>query len=361
MKVLDTGIIYRNPIPHIYSRHGYFPSAVKLPSGRMVATFSIGEAFESADLHAYASVSDDNGKTWSEPRELWGKVPSFCDFCRISLLDSGEITAIVSRCDRSRPDSGLANPDTMGFTETEFWTQRSTDGENWSEPQKIEAPLVGPSFELCAPIRQLSDGRLILPTSTWKGWDGYCPNGMKAVALVSSNNGKTWDEYMDVMADTEDNIIYWESRICELKDKSLLATAWTYDSKADSDLSVSYAISDGKLFSAPASTELQGQTTDIITLPDGRILTIYRRTDKPGLWGNVSRIENDKWINEEELHLWGNTVSAKVGDDENMVANFNNLRFGAPNTIFIDEKTIFISFWCIEDNVGNIRYIKLEI
>lgn len=361
MKVLDTGIIYRNPIPHIYSRHGYFPSAVKLPSGRMVATFSIGEAFESADLHAYASVSDDSGKTWSEPRELWGKVPNFCDFCRISLLNDGEIIAIVSRCDRSRPDSGLANPDTMGFTETEFWTQRSTDGEKWSEPQKIEAPLVGPSFELCAPIRQLSDGRLILPTSTWKGWDGYCPNGMKAVALVSSDNGKTWDEYMDVMADTEDNIIYWESRICELSDNRLLATAWTYDSKADSDLSVSYAISDGKLFSAPAETGLQGQTTDIITLPDGRVLTIYRRTDKPGLWGNVSRIENDKWINEEELHLWGNTISAKVGDDENMVTNFNNLRFGAPNTIFIDEKTLFISFWCIEDNVGNIRYIKLEI
>ena len=127
MKILDTGIIYRNPIPHIYSRQAYFPSVVRLENGKMVACFSIGEAFESADLHSYIVLSEDGGKTWNEPRELYKRVEGFSDCARISLLNSGEIIAMTERHDRHRPDTGLGNPENLGFCETEFYMQKSKD------------------------------------------------------------------------------------------------------------------------------------------------------------------------------------------------------------------------------------------
>ena len=43
---LKTGIIYRNPHPHLKSIHAYFPSVAVLGNGDLLATMVLGEAFE---------------------------------------------------------------------------------------------------------------------------------------------------------------------------------------------------------------------------------------------------------------------------------------------------------------------------
>jgi len=360
MQLIETGIIYRNPIPHVWSRHAYFPSLARLENGTLVAAFSIGQAFESADLHSYASISTDEGKTWSEPKELAPRREGWSDFSRISLLPDGSLIGMIQWHDRSRPDSGLTNPDTLGFTETEFSVIRSKDGMQWSAPQRVAEPLVGPSFEMCCPVRPLKDGRLVFPTSTWQGWDGYCPNGTKAVAFISDDNGENWT-YVDVMADPQNEIIYWESRILEMNDGRLLATAWVYDNAHNTDLLNHYAIGTAEGFQPPKSTGLRGQTMEPILLSDGRILTAYRRTDKPGLWGNLSHIEGDEWVNDGEALLWTNQQGKLFATGENMVENFNVLRFGAPNGMQLPDGTCLICFWCVEDTVSNIRWVRVRV
>ena len=47
IKTIDEHVIYDNPIPHVRSRHGFFPGAIQLPSGELLAMVAIGEAFES--------------------------------------------------------------------------------------------------------------------------------------------------------------------------------------------------------------------------------------------------------------------------------------------------------------------------
>ena len=64
IELIDTGLIYRNPRPHIESRHAYFPSVVQLTGGDLVVTMTIGQAFESKDQHVYAARSGNGGKTW---------------------------------------------------------------------------------------------------------------------------------------------------------------------------------------------------------------------------------------------------------------------------------------------------------
>ncbi len=210
IEILDTGLIYRNPQPHVRTVHAIFPSVVCTDAGDMVATFALAEAFEAVNAHTHFSRSPDRGESWELAGELYERQPLTSDAARITLLPNGEIVALVCEHDRAEhPNEGLTNPENIGFVPTKFSILRSPDqGHSWSAPQPIEPPLVGPSFELCSPIVPLTDGRWLLPTSTLRGWDGAEPNGMKMVAFVSHDQGSTWPEYMDVMNDPAGNIVY---------------------------------------------------------------------------------------------------------------------------------------------------------
>jgi len=370
MKIIDnsphtTGLIYTNPSPHVYSRHAYFPSVAVLPDGELLASFAIGEAFEAANLNTYVSRSADNGETWSEPYPFFseGKLGEYSNCARIAALPDGEVAAIVVRSHRgSYTGQGFANPENTGFVPTDIFLVRSTDGGmSWQTPQLIKPPLVGPSFELCSPIVALRDGRWIWPTTTWRGWDGYCPNGMKMIAFVSSDQGKTWPEYMEVMNGTDDQTVYWESKILELKSGRLVSVAWAYNERTRKDKENHYTISDdgGRTWSAPTASGIHGQTMAITELSDNRLLAVYRRMDKPGLWCNIVKLTGYKWTNERSFPLWGYTDHARTRQSLNMVHNFSGLKFGAPTVVHLPDGAIYVAFWCYEGLVANIRWFKL--
>ena len=367
IRCLNTGLIYRNPRPHVHSMHAYFPSVVAMEDGEMLALLVLGEAFEAPNLRTWVARSTDQGETWHMEGPIYPGTTDrlTSDACRLTALPGGELVAFMVRCDRTdHPEEGLTSHETLGFVPIELLLLRSQDcGRTWIEPQALAPPLVGPAFELCCPITPLGDGRWILPTSTWRGWDGYCPNGMKMVAFISSDRGQTWPAYVDVMADPKGRMIYWESKIIELSDRRLLATAWTYDEAKAQDLPDQYAISEdgGKTWSSPRSTGLVGQTLTPFLLEDGRILCIYRRMDKAGLWANLSHIEGDDWVNDGCEPLWGAEVAGLTASSGNMAQNFNVLRFGAPCVTRLPDGILFVAFWCYEDCVSNIRWFKLRV
>ncbi len=368
IEIIDTGLIFRNPLPHVYARHAYFPSVLQLANGEMLASFTVGQAFESADLHTELARSFDQGVTWAHEGRLYPGTPdrATSDTCRLSHGADGEVIAYVIRHDRSRPDCGFVNPDNLGFVETEQLLFRSSDGgRTWSDPQTINPPLVGPAFEMTSPIVPLKGGTWLLPTCTWRGFDGYCPNGMKMVAFRSEDQGRTWPDYIDVMADARDIDIFWESKMVELADGRVLAAAWVYDREAGKDRDNHYAITRGagidSPFTEPRSCGLKGQTLNIMEIAPGRVLTVYRRTDVPGLWANISRIEGDQSVNESEHPLWGSGRTGLTAHSGNMAADFTALQFGAPSLIRMHSNEIFVCFWAVEGGVGNIRWIKLRM
>jgi len=364
---LKTGIIYRNPHPHLKSIHAYFPSVAVPGNGDLLATIVFGEAFEAVNLHTYIARSHDNGETWALDGQLFqkpdGRITS--DFARIAVLPDGELIALVLQTDRTHhKEQGLANPDTLGFVPTEFLTVRSTDfGHTWSKPEKIDSPLGNTPLELCSPVTPLRDGRYFIPTSTWSFWNGNNHNGYRMIALVSHNNCRTWPEYIDVMIDPEQERFYWESKIIELHDGRLLAVAWVYNHVKGCDLPNHYVLSEngGRSWSEPQSTGLMGQTLTPHLLDDGRILNVYRRIDRPGLWACISKLEDHRWINEEQTPLWGHQSSDLTGTGDNMADNFNVLKFGAPCITGLRDGSIFIAFWCYEDCVSGIRWFRFAV
>ena len=368
ISILGTGIIYRNEKPHVSSKHGYFPWVSCLDNGELLASFVIAEAFEAVNSDTYVSRSVDMGLTWSAPQPVltdkYKRLSSNCG--RITALNDNQAAAIMVRSDRSQhPDEGLANPENMGFVPTELFLVRSEDnGKTWGEPELINPPLNGPSFEACSPVVTLKDGRWLWPTSTWKGWDGYNPNGMKMIALISGDEGKSWPQYIEVMNGSAEAIIYWEGKIIELSDGRLLSVAWVYDEKKGVDLPNHFTISNnyGETWLKPASTNIQGQTMAITPLPGGKLLTVYRRMDKRGLWLTVTRLENDQWINEQDFLLWGGEQQIdRNNKPENMVHEFNELKFGAPCVTILPDNSVYIAFWCYEKMISNIRWFRIAL
>lgn len=365
---IETGIIYRNKTPHLKSKHAYFPSVVRLPNGNLMASFVIGEAFESVNLNTYTSISIDNGLEWSDPIPIVdnsgiGSLRS--NVGRLAVLQNGELVSMVVQCLRDEhPAEGLANPITLGFVPTEIFITKSDDqGLTWTTLRRISPALEGPSFESCSSIIILEDGRWLWPTSTWRGWDGYSPNGMKMVALVSYDKGETWPDYMDIMNGNSDQVIFWEGKVCPLKNGNLLAISWAFDEKNGKDLPNHFAILDSSQgnWSAPKSTGILGQTMAVTELSDQRLLVVYRRMDKGGLWAKICRISSSDWIIEQEYCLWGNQSSQLNSKSGEMVKDFNELKFGAPWITPLEDNTFFICFWCYENLVSNIRWIKIKI
>jgi len=366
-KNLKTGVIYKNPKLHVHSIHAYFPSVVAMDNGEMLASLVLGEAFESPNCHTHLARSVDNGETWRIEGPIYPgtKDRLTSDSCRITTFPGGKVVTFMVRSDRTEhPDEGLTNPENLGFVPTELLLFRSKDyGHSWQGPTALTPPLEGPSFELCSPIVPLKDGRWLLPTETWPGWDGSCPNGIRMVAFVSYDRGKTWPEYLDVMSEPSGNVFFWESKISELPDGRLLAVAWVYDDTVHQDRPNHYAVSKdgGKTWSKPFSTGLQGQTLTPFLIDDRHILSVYRRMDQPGLWANVSHLEGDKWVNDGCEPLWGTTTSGLTTTGKNMAQNFNLLRFGAPCISRLPDGMFFVAFWCYEDCVSVIRWFKFLV
>lgn len=364
---LTTGLIYRNPRPHVRAVHAYFPCQAVLPHGEMIASLVIGEAFEAVNLRTHLARSTDGGVTWTLEGPLLPRPADslFSDAGRVAVMPDGQVAAFISRHDRrAHPDAGLANEANLGFTDSEALLLRSRDGgRSWQAPEPIETPLVGPVFEMCAPIIALRDGRWVLATSTWHNWDGYGPNGLRAVGLVSHDGGQSWPDYFDIMHHSDSRIFYWESKIIELPDGRLLDTAWAYDRETQADLPNQFACSadGGATWSPPRSTGLLGQTLTPLALPDGRILTVYRRMDAPGLWAAFNRLEGDAWVTDEQTALWGAGASGLTGSDANMIKNFNVLKFGAPHLKLLADGSIHLVIWCVEDGVGCARWFRFRV
>jgi sialidase-1 len=361
---VTTGVLYKNPMPHVKSVHAYFPSVAALPNGEMLATYVLAEAFEAVNARVHVARSADGGQTWQQEGAIApGRTDRIVsEFGRVSISPDGELVVVLVRCDRTdHVDEGLANPATMGFVPTEVLLVRSTDcGRTWGKPEPIKPPLVGP-FELCTPVVFLRDGRWLWPTSTWQDWEGNRPDSGRMAAFVSTDRGRTWPAYVDVMRCPDNNLTFWESKIVELSDGRLLAVAWCFDRKANADRPNQYAISrdGGATWTPPQSMGLLGQTLTPCRLPDDRVLSVYRRMDQPGLWAVASHLEGDRWVNDGYQPLWGHrTTEGQTAMEENMVETFHGLKFGAPWAIRLPNGNVFVVFWCYEENVSVIRWFN---
>ena len=364
IKILNTGIVYRNPRPHLESIHAWHPSIVQVPNGDLLSTFDLAEAGESLDYHTVISRSTDGGQSWSTPKRLFldPVTRRSTHSIRLGAMPDGTLIGMGARFYRDDPFEGIVNRANLGYVPMDLFLIRSCDaGMNWNGPETVQPPLDGPGFELCHRVIELKDGRWLFPTSTWRGWHGHEPHGMQAIALVSHDKGKTWPDYLSVINQSDRQIISWEQGLTQLSDGRLLAIIWSFEEPTGKSLPNRYAISnDGKTFSAARENGMQGETAKLLTLKDGRVFCLYRRRDQPGLWASLIQIEGDEWVTLEETLVWQGAVSGMMGVRSNS-DELAGLKFGYPSLIQLPDGTVFAVFWCFEDGLHIIRSYQFQL
>lgn len=365
INLLDTGLVYRNPYPHVVSRHAYFPTVARGADRSITCAFDVGQAFEAIDVRSYAAHSTDEGKTWSAPGQLFEvdtRDHPVSTSCRIANLN-GRLVGLAALMHRSEPEIGLANPQTGGFVPTDFATIESIDsGASWSTPKLVPLPTPWRQHEICSPIVRLANGRWLLPTAPWPDWSGTSPTGPKSIVYISDDEGHSWTHAADTMNRSTEKIAFYEHKVIQLSDGRVVAVCWVVDLKTGKNLANHFSISsdNGETFGPPIAMPLLGETCAPIALPDNHVACVFRRADKRGLWAHLGRVDGDQWMPLALEPLWGTDVASSDVSKSTLLAQMSTLRFGFPNVITLNDEELLAVFWCVEDAVSNIRWLRLH-
>lgn len=363
MRVLDEGIVYRNPHPAIRALHAWHPTLVHLGGRDWACAFDLGQAAEAHEYGTHYSVSSDDGRSWSEPERLIPVgTPPRSYSVRMSRMPDGSLVAAGAHHGARSENQGRLNPETFGYTAMDLVLLRkpSIDAP-WSAPSVIDPPLHDTSFETCHPIVELSDGRWILPTCTWMNWDGSAPQGMKGVILVSHDRGQSWPEAITTMDSWDRRVTHFEQSVVELDDGALLSVSWAYNVDTGATEPTPYAIArDGRTFDFSATTDLAAQTAKLLKLDGNRLLCAYRRHDVPGLWLAEVEVDGTDWRTVSTQCLWSGAPSGMTGERRSS-QELSDLRFGFPQMARRPDGDVQLVFWAREDDVNDIHWLRIGV
>ncbi len=187
-----------------------FPDVCRLSDDRLMAVFYAGyghvalpnEQLPKGGRVSYC-ISDDEGRTWSDAQVLVDSPDDDRDPSIVQLKDGQLICNFFSLRKTDQPGKR--------WTGLGSWMVTSDDlGRTWSEPKQITAEAY-----CSAPIRELSDGRLIL--GVYRETQGSANGGV----VLSDDGGITWSDVIDI--DNGGVRLDAETDIIELKDGTLYA------------------------------------------------------------------------------------------------------------------------------------------
>ena len=367
MKVSDFNFIYENPIPQLKSRQSMFPCLFKLPSGRLGAVHVIGEAFESADQVCYVSFSDDGGKTWSAPKEMYDKInlkKPFSNSSKAVCLPDGRLISVGYGFYRGDSEKPIGNPETGGLLDDiVFYSISEDEGETWSAPCEIKCAW-GPHVEASAPLIHLQSGALATPITGFPDWDGNMTAPHCGRLLRSDDGGKTWSDDVVCMEFKDKKVTCYEQRICQTDSGAIVCIGWNEDVETGERLHnhYTYSLDDGKTWSDPESTGVMGQASFVCAMGGEKILAIHsvrRDTDRPGIYGYIIDFSERKWKVIDECVLW--EPDFQIKRDKSMAEIFAFLKFGQPSAIMLNDGEALMTFWYAEQGQYKTVAAKIEL
>ncbi|MEQ1768921.1 MAG: sialidase family protein [Devosia sp.] len=358
MKLLDEVTIYQNPAPLLVSRQAIFPGIVQLPSGELVAIFTIGEAFDAANTRAYVTRSIDEGRTWSEPVRLSTKeaAPQESESFKPLLLRDGTLVATGYVFVRPTPLSPVVNPDTFELLRLRNKVSFSSDGgHTWSDPEYFD--IEGEPLELSGPIIELRSGRLLGATAPFH----LRKDGHAGWIIASDDKGRSWRKLSEFYRSPGGNVATWECRLCEISPGRVAVIAWAYDNASSANRDNILALSDdgGETFRT-IETGVHGQASNVLPLGGDKLLTIHAHREAPiGLMVRRVDLGAGTFCIEEELDLLGKADMAS--DTADIRKQFASLKFGQPSLLRLQSGDVLAACWSFENSQYVIKAYRLQV
>jgi len=236
-----------------------FPDVCRLEDGRLMCVFYAGyghvampnEQLPKGGRVCYC-LSSDEGRTWTDARILYDGPDDDRD-PSIVQTKSGRI---ICNFFSLRKAEGKNPP----WTGLGSWMVASEDlGATWSEPKQV-----ADDYYCSAPVRQLSDGRLILGVYAEREGKGW------GAVTLSEDDGETWSDVIDI--DNGGMRLDAETDIIELEDGSL------YAAQRGRDETMGWAVSKdgGRTWTVSAPFGFRGHCPYLHRTLDGIILMAHR-------------------------------------------------------------------------------------
>ena len=276
--------------------HACEPRIVRLRSGEILVAHRQGVRRESPDGRPHLLRSRDDGRSWED----LGRPFDSAEFASagfdlrgaaLAQLASGDVLTAIIGLDK-RLDRPVYNPDGEGLVPIVNIFSRSSDaGSTWSAPWRLTGQPIPQTAS--QGLLTLPDGDVLLTFETFKEYDEVGPWRYQGGLLRSSDEGRTWGSQVisarsDFEADPYDTM-WWDPRIARLEDGTQVQFYYAFRHRGSGEGPVHFGLSvdDGRTWTPPTSTTLQGQATYPIALPDGgpessgRALVAFqqRRTD----------------------------------------------------------------------------------
>lgn len=238
-----------------------FPDVCRLNDGRLMCVFYAGyghvampnEELPKGGRISYCTSSDE-GYSWSEAEILYDGPDDDRD-PSIAQLKNGRLICNFFSLRKS-------NKNGKRWTGLGTWMVTSDDmGKTWSKPQQIAKDC----YYCSSPVRQLSDGRLILGLYTEQ------PDGFWGGAVtISKDNGETWSKVIEI--DNGGMKLDAETDVIELNDGML------YAAQRGRDKTMGWSISkdSGKSWSVSKPFGFAGHCPYLHRTVDGIIVLAHR-------------------------------------------------------------------------------------
>ncbi|NDV00250.1 sialidase family protein [Pseudoroseicyclus tamaricis] len=358
MRLGEPFTIYANPAPLLLSRQAAFPGLVSLGGGELLAMFSIGQAFDAADMRSHTCRSRDGGRTWSAPVPMHGGTALESESFKPVRLPDGRLLAtgyVFERPDMVTPIVDPATRRILPLVTKAAWS--SDDGATWSVPRPFDADA---PLELSGPALVTSDGRLLaagapfhLGTEGHEGW-----------LIESRDGGGSWQRLSVFYRSPGGRVAPWECRLAELGPGRIAVLFWAYDTAADRNLDNHLVLSEdgGQSFGPALATGIMGQASNLMPLnltPPGEseILTIHCHRAPP-VSLTLRRLALTGEVREEADIFTAEAMGAATG---NISAQFGSLKFGQPSLTRLSQTEALAAWWQVEDCQHVIKGARIEL
>ncbi|MFD1254228.1 BNR/Asp-box repeat protein [Devosia equisanguinis] len=357
MQFLETGILYANPDPLLVSRQAAFPGLARLASGDIVALFSIGQAFDAADMRAHVSRSTDNGRTWSAPSPLHTRAftPEESETFKPVALADGTLLATGYVFLRPTSLTPIVDPKTNELLPLHNKLSRSHDGgHTWTAPERFIVEDAG--LELSGPIVQRASGELLGSGAPFH----LGPDNHEGWLISSVDNGKTWQK-KSIFFRAEPSIIApWESRLIDFGGERIGVLFWAFDIAAGHNLTNRLALSeDGGDTFRTLDTGIHAQASNGLALGDSEMFSIHAHRESPvGLNICRSRLHHDRLEVLDTLALF---ADERLGQGTGEADPFANLRFGQPSLLALGRDEYLACCWQVEHGQHVIKTFRIRL
>lgn len=372
MQITQQGTIYDGTSRARHESVACFPSLTRLRDGRIFCAFRVGTAKDSADENIRVAHSGDEGRTWTlldwAPSTVLDGAPGSFHIVQITETRPNHLLIVGNWMNRSDPTLPISHPETCGVLEMRAVAFRSEDGgDTWSEGEEItSAPFIQP--EVSGPVIALAqEGCFALPMENQKLYYDTGPINEKGYVLLSSDYGKTFPEWAMIVHQSGRS--YWTNRMARMPVSGrLICFSWTYDEAKQEDLNihVSYGSPDGKQWSTPQPSGVQGQLSTPLALSDEVVLMGYNHRHQPASIRLRASIDGGAtWEGAEELIIYSGAVNAPTdrlgGDVLNYYSYMVDYTFGWNQMVRLNDGSILMAYYAGTPVCMDIRWARIDV